>query len=297
MTHAFARPRITVVCWIMMLLSSVAASKVYGSAEPVDTRFPVFQVFLDPNHDQTEFSFEHTGLSGGYVGDYIGITATPDYVYPVWSDNRLEGTSRGIYQAYFAPIPLRSLSGHVTADTAWKFGTLVSGTITVDSGATLTIHNGTKVVLDSGVSIVVDGNLVIEDGDRRPEFCGNPDDSGSWFGIRIRGTGSVDWGDGCVIQNARTAVRIDEGATSGEIRNVTVKYPAQKGFELGASVDMVNDTIIADTADHGIFINQCDPTRSVRSRMRSTPRARIVRIGTVATVKAASWRRASTCTA
>ncbi|MCB0821747.1 MAG: T9SS type A sorting domain-containing protein [Bacteroidales bacterium] len=44
------------------------------------------------------------GLAGGYMGDYLGITARGGLVYPVWTDNR-----NGIYMAYTSPFVTNSL--------------------------------------------------------------------------------------------------------------------------------------------------------------------------------------------
>ncbi len=44
------------------------------------------------------------GLAGGYMGDYLGITANNSYVYPVWTDNR-----DGVHKSYTSPIVLNNL--------------------------------------------------------------------------------------------------------------------------------------------------------------------------------------------
>lgn len=40
-----------------------------------------------------------SGLAGGYMGDYLGITSTPGTLWPYWCDDR-----EGIYQAYTARV-------------------------------------------------------------------------------------------------------------------------------------------------------------------------------------------------
>ena len=67
------------------------------------------------------------GLAGGYMGDYLGITAYAGKVYPVWTDNRLGHTmtfcSPYEYMALMFP---QDLTGSVTfetgaADLEWSF--------------------------------------------------------------------------------------------------------------------------------------------------------------------------------
>lgn len=45
------------------------------------------------------------GLAGGYMGDYLGITARDSYVYPCWTDNRT-----GTCMTYVSPFTLNTLS-------------------------------------------------------------------------------------------------------------------------------------------------------------------------------------------
>jgi len=67
------------------------------------------------------------GLAGGYMGDYLGITAHGGKVYPVWTDNRLGNTmtfcSPYEYNALMFP---QNLIGNVTFETGttdleWSF--------------------------------------------------------------------------------------------------------------------------------------------------------------------------------
>jgi len=44
------------------------------------------------------------GLAGGYMGDYLGITAMDSYVYPCWTDNR-----GGLYMTYVSPYVTNNL--------------------------------------------------------------------------------------------------------------------------------------------------------------------------------------------
>lgn len=67
------------------------------------------------------------GLAGGYMGDYLGITALDGWVYPVWADNRL-----GNVMSFVSPYetnPLNrpaNLTGDITFETGdanliWSF--------------------------------------------------------------------------------------------------------------------------------------------------------------------------------
>ncbi|RLD52266.1 MAG: hypothetical protein DRJ05_17575, partial [Bacteroidetes bacterium] len=44
------------------------------------------------------------GLAGGYMGDYLSITARGSYVYPVWGDNR-----NGLFMTYVSPYVTNNL--------------------------------------------------------------------------------------------------------------------------------------------------------------------------------------------
>ncbi|MBN3034247.1 MAG: T9SS type A sorting domain-containing protein [Bacteroidales bacterium] len=44
------------------------------------------------------------GLAGGYMGDYLGISARGSYVYPTWTDNR-----GGLYMTYVSPYVTNNL--------------------------------------------------------------------------------------------------------------------------------------------------------------------------------------------
>lgn len=68
-----------------------------------------------------------SGLAGGYMGDYLGITALDGWVYPVWGDNRL-----GHVMTFVSPYetnPLNrpgDLTGEITFETGeanltWSF--------------------------------------------------------------------------------------------------------------------------------------------------------------------------------
>ncbi|GAB4333353.1 MAG: hypothetical protein Kow00127_24830 [Bacteroidales bacterium] len=46
------------------------------------------------------------GLAGGYMGDYLGISARGSMVYPVWTDNR---SGAGTYMAYTSPYITNNL--------------------------------------------------------------------------------------------------------------------------------------------------------------------------------------------
>ncbi|NOU47968.1 MAG: T9SS type A sorting domain-containing protein [Bacteroidales bacterium] len=67
------------------------------------------------------------GLAGGYMGDYLGITARDGMVYPVWPDNR-DGkmmTYSSVYQTNSLNIPF-NLAAQVTFETGmtnlnWEF--------------------------------------------------------------------------------------------------------------------------------------------------------------------------------
>jgi PKD repeat protein len=91
------------------------------------------------------------GLAGGYMGDYIGISARGGKVYPVWTDNRT-----GSAMTYTSPFVMNLVPGAdftvgnqkpcpgdtvLFTDLSWKFPTTWQWTITP---ATFSYVNGTS---------------------------------------------------------------------------------------------------------------------------------------------------------
>jgi len=90
------------------------------------------------------------GLAGGYMGDYLGISAVGGLVYPVWTDNR-----SGTVLTYTSPYNLAScvnnlvitadvLSGNTDNQEAMN---TITASNTVNSGATAVYHAGDEVLL------------------------------------------------------------------------------------------------------------------------------------------------------
>ncbi|MGC8830247.1 MAG: lamin tail domain-containing protein [Verrucomicrobiia bacterium] len=87
----------------------------------------------------------------------------------------------------------RSVSGAITTDTVWSPANgpyQVTGSITVNSGATLTIQPGTTVYMGSGVAITVaNGGRLIAEGTPTAmiRFTRAPGTTTTWSGITING--------------------------------------------------------------------------------------------------------------
>lgn len=215
------------------------------------------------NHRLSEVSMEPCLIVSGYEywGDYVGITSTPDRVYATWWDNRFrpQGFDHGVYQAQLAVVPITAVSGTISQNATWDLTTLISGTVWVDSGVTVTVRPGTKILAsDSGTCLRVSGDLVIEGG-VRPVFQCETQSAGDWSGIIVCPGGSVDWGDGCVIMDASTAITVQSGAEPMTIEGVRIENCLTTGFELGDSVKLVHDTIVGPLADYGVYVYQCNP--------------------------------------
>jgi hypothetical protein len=64
------------------------------------------------NYQISDTAFTPTqslGWYGGYMGDYIGVTSTSNYVIPCWADNR-----RGYYKAFAAKVGIFPVASTVT---------------------------------------------------------------------------------------------------------------------------------------------------------------------------------------
>ena len=96
----------------------------------------------------------------GYIGDYLGITSTGNYIIPCWNDNR---TSR--QQAYAARIPFGVLSGTIASNrTLNGLYSILSGvtissnaTLTIDAGSVLSFAPGTGMTVEPGSKITANG--------------------------------------------------------------------------------------------------------------------------------------------
>ena len=62
-----------------------------------------------------------SGLAGGYMGDYLGITSKGGKVYPCWTDNR-----GGIYMTYVSPFQLGLNAGFSANNTTICTGSAVT---------------------------------------------------------------------------------------------------------------------------------------------------------------------------
>ncbi len=92
------------------------------------------------------------GLAGGYMGDYLGISARDGQVYPVWSDNR-----SGAVLAYTSPYVLASCLANlnITLNVApggvdhQEASSTITASNTIASGAEGVYHAGDEVLLTS----------------------------------------------------------------------------------------------------------------------------------------------------
>lgn len=196
-----------------------------------------------------------------YWGDYLGITATRDRVYAAWWDNerKVQGANR--YKARVAVIPTTPVADTVASNSTWDMTTLISGPVVIPAGVTVTVAAGSKVLAaSSGAAIYVGGSLVIEGGGVRPVFQCETQSAGDWGGIVVADGGSVDWGDGCLIYDASTAVTVEEGAQAMTISGVRVENCSLAGFDLQDSVKLLNDTVLGNPTEAGVIISGCDPT-------------------------------------
>jgi len=92
------------------------------------------------------------GLAGGYMGDYLGISANGGLVYPVWTDNR-----SGVALTYTSPYNLASCVNNlvITADVLngqidnQEALNTITASNTVNSGGQAVYHAGDEVLLIS----------------------------------------------------------------------------------------------------------------------------------------------------
>ena len=90
------------------------------------------------------------GLAGGYMGDYLGISARGGVVYPVWTDNR-----SGTVLTYTSPYTLAACPNNlvITADVAsgvidnQEALNTITASNTVNSGGEAVYHAGDEVLL------------------------------------------------------------------------------------------------------------------------------------------------------
>ncbi|HWO57612.1 MAG TPA: T9SS type A sorting domain-containing protein [bacterium] len=233
------------------------------------------KTFVDFRVGETSFHPCLIDQAGNYWSDYIGIAASADYVYPVWMDNREEpeGWSRGHYQAYTAPIPLKETFGTLSGDSQWKVSVLASGDITIPAQSKLTIYPNTRVIakgmqdrlaagVDQGrVEIVVYGELEILGGeDSRPVFLSDSAQSGSWYGIRVMNGGRVLSSAGAVISDAWIGLTIDTLLTSDTLQGFAISNCDIAGIITRSdSVRFLNDTISDVPGGYGLMLDHSDP--------------------------------------
>lgn len=119
--------------------------------------------------------------TGGYFGDYLGISSYDNMVYPVWTDNR-SGTAR----AYTSPFivtdscncasdlviqnvtfPLNFTKHYKAANTIKVAGSGTTVTLTGNgvTGANVILQGGTSVTLDGGFTAQLGSSLKIRFGD------------------------------------------------------------------------------------------------------------------------------------
>lgn len=90
------------------------------------------------------------GLAGGYMGDYLGISANGGLVYPVWTDNR-----SGTALTYTSPYNLASCVNNlvITADVVsgqvdnQEALNTITASNTINSGGQAVYHAGDEVLL------------------------------------------------------------------------------------------------------------------------------------------------------
>lgn len=90
------------------------------------------------------------GLAGGYMGDYLGISANGGLVYPVWTDNR-----SGTALTYTSPYNLASCVNNlvITADVVGgqvdnqEALNTITASNTINSGGQAVYHAGDEVLL------------------------------------------------------------------------------------------------------------------------------------------------------
>jgi hypothetical protein len=114
------------------------------------------------------------GLASGYFGDYLGITARNNYVYPAWTDNRSGRAltyvsplhfsdhciATGGCDEYISNVTIGSINNSSACEGYQNF-TALSTNIPVNSSATVTVTNGMMYSGDQ-CAIWVDWN---DDGD------------------------------------------------------------------------------------------------------------------------------------
>lgn len=90
------------------------------------------------------------GLAGGYMGDYLGISANGGNVFPVWTDNR-----SGTVLTYTSPYTLAGCVNNLVITTDVPSGTIdyqealntITASNTVFSGGEAVYHAGDEVLL------------------------------------------------------------------------------------------------------------------------------------------------------
>ena len=111
--------------------------------------------------------------------------------------------------------PATEVSGHVTASTAWAGEVRVTGSVTIDWGATVTVMPGTTVAVASGAGITVLGVLDIR-GTRPSKVTFHPAPGGAnWYGLAIPSGGTmtasylVQTGGGTAISGTGKVTLVD----------------------------------------------------------------------------------------
>ncbi|HKI46260.1 MAG TPA: sialidase family protein, partial [Balneolales bacterium] len=122
----------------------------------------------------------------GYMGDYLGITSTGNYLIPCWNDNRT-----GRQQAYAARIPF-VFSGTIASNTTLDGAYAVPANVSISSDATLTIDAGTVLGFTSGTEMTVEpGSKIIANGtSSQPIRFERLDPTQAWGQVYMNGSGN-----------------------------------------------------------------------------------------------------------
>jgi len=190
---------------------------------------------------------DYTGDSRG-EGAHLSVAAGSGKVYPVWTDNRTS-TNHEIYLGRIARaggtvIP----GGNISSDTTWPAVDgpfIVTGDVTIDTGATLTIEAGTEIrtatcdaantgIDGSRIEIIVEGILDAAgtSGNEVVFRSGDPSPAKSdWYGIRFQNT--ADSSDSTLtftsIRHTRYGIRLT--SSSPTLEDVNIELATSNGMQ------------------------------------------------------------------
>ncbi|MBI3872301.1 MAG: T9SS type A sorting domain-containing protein, partial [candidate division Zixibacteria bacterium] len=239
-----------------------------------DKEFNVFGL-CDYKESPTGFVID---CSKKYMGDYIGITSSADYIFPCWMEPRPFSTveNRKIYNMVVAIVPrvTQGLPGHISTSEVWSATKYITGDVVIDPGVTVTVRSGTRIVVKenrddyhSGLDttraeIIVNYNgvLKIDSMGDPPVFKADSNHIGTWYGIRTEIGGKIESGRGFQVRDAYKGITLSNGSLATSLRGIRVENSSLAGIWVSSSLASLNhDTVVGITPGYGIYLDQADP--------------------------------------